>query len=80
MSQHFNFAMGYIDNIIARCKFDFPLNFSITFVLNKIYIIYLFIFPSDWATVVGYLLISRPFIGTTKDSLSHSERLEVIYN
>ncbi|XP_054723469.1 ATP-binding cassette sub-family D member 3-like [Uloborus diversus] len=51
MSQHFNFAMGYIDNIIARY----------------------------WATVVGYLLISRPFIGTQKNSLSHSERLESYY-
>ncbi|KFM62420.1 ATP-binding cassette sub-family D member 3, partial [Stegodyphus mimosarum] len=51
MSQHFNFAMGYIDNIIARY----------------------------WATVVGYLLISRPFIGTKKDGLSHSERLESYY-
>ncbi|KAF8786587.1 ATP-binding cassette sub-family D member 3-like [Argiope bruennichi] len=51
MSQHFNFTMGYIDNIIARY----------------------------WATVVGYLLISRPFIGTKKDALSSSERLESYY-
>lgn len=33
---------------------------------------------TDWATVVGYLLISRPFIGSRKDNLSHSERLEVL--
>lgn len=32
-----------------------------------------------WATVVGYLLISRPFIGAKNDSLTHSERLESYY-
>ncbi|KAG8193830.1 hypothetical protein JTE90_029564 [Oedothorax gibbosus] len=51
MSNHFNFAMGFTDNIIARY----------------------------WATVVGYLLISRPFIGNRKNALSHSERLENYY-
>ncbi|GIY91025.1 ATP-binding cassette sub-family D member 3 [Caerostris darwini] len=51
MSLHFNFTMGFIDNIIARY----------------------------WATVVGYLLISRPFLGTRKNNLSSSERLESYY-
>ncbi|GFT28626.1 ATP-binding cassette sub-family D member 3 [Nephila pilipes] len=51
MSLHFNFTMGFIDNIVARY----------------------------WATVVGYLLISRPFIGSKKNNLSASERLESYY-
>ncbi|GFV78355.1 ATP-binding cassette sub-family D member 3 [Trichonephila clavipes] len=51
MSLHFNFTMGFIDNIVARY----------------------------WATVVGYLLISRPFIGSKKNQLSASERLESYY-
>ncbi|XP_015930768.1 ATP-binding cassette sub-family D member 3 [Parasteatoda tepidariorum] len=51
MSHHFNFSMGYIDNIVARY----------------------------WATVVGYLLISRPFITSRKDSLSHGDRVESYY-
>ncbi|GIY94203.1 ATP-binding cassette sub-family D member 3 [Caerostris extrusa] len=51
MSLHFNFTMGFIDNIIARY----------------------------WATVVGYILISRPFLGTRKNNLSSSERLESYY-
>ncbi|XP_071040768.1 ATP-binding cassette sub-family D member 3-like [Parasteatoda tepidariorum] len=51
MSHHFNFSMGYIDNIVTRY----------------------------WATIVGYLLISRPFITSRKDSLSHGDRVESYY-
>lgn len=48
-----------------------------TLLNNGIYISFVLNF-TDWATVVGYLLISRPFIGSSKDNLSHSERLEVL--
>lgn len=75
----FRFSMGFIDSIIAKCTYAIKeiMEWNLW---KKWSILNLNCFVSDLATVVGYLVVSRPFLDLSHPrhlKSTHSELLEV---
>lgn len=78
----FRFSMGFIDSIIAKCKYALKemVEWDLWGKWGVVMVSHLNCLVSDLATVVGYLVVSRPFLDLSHPrhlKSSHSELLEV---
>ena len=68
---NFKFTMGFIDNIIAKCKLQY--------LLYKCDIYSFYFTFSDLATCVGFTVVAYPYLvpNTKMSNLSHEDRMQV---
>ena len=79
----FRFAMGFIDNIIAKCALQLVSSPFVKVLITKFDGVWLtvWLLIADFATFIGYNAVSVPFFDATNvlNEATHNQRLEEYY-